>query len=206
MEWIYIAGAVVIALLCGAALWWQRSRPATAEPAEVPADPTEHAPAEPRPPETADETPDAWSESSGGGISPIAQGRRGETTLGYLALNEPLLGAPSRFAITNSVFRLGRSSDNDLTVKDPSVSRHHAEIRMHQDGTFTVNDLDSMNGVYVNDKRVRSAPLNEGDRVEFGDLSTTFTFSAEQTGEETLMLTPDDDVLVDLDFHGKGAA
>jgi pSer/pThr/pTyr-binding forkhead associated (FHA) protein len=47
--------------------------------------------------------------------------------------------------------------DNDLVVDDTSVSRHHAEIRRRRDGSFEVLDLNSMNGVFVNGKKIRES-------------------------------------------------
>ena len=88
---------------------------------------------------------------------------------------------------------------------------------MGRDGSFTVQDLGSMNGVYVNEKRVRTATLHEGDKLDLGDLSLTFTFlapqatphgaphaTAEYSGKETLVLAPDfDSTGIDLDYTDK---
>ena len=144
---------------------------------------------------------------------------------GYLEVHHPLFGGPPHHPITRAVFRIGRSSRNDLTFNDPSVSRHHSEIHMGRDGSFTVQDLGSMNGVYVNEKRVRTATLHEGDKLDLGDLSLTFTFlapqatphgapqatphgaphaTAEYSGKETLVLAPDfDSTGIDLDYTDK---
>ena len=87
-------------------------------------------------------------------------------------------------------YRIGRLADNDLVLRDPSVSRHHAEIHRQRDGSFQVLDLESMNGVLVNGKRVRSSDLEDGNSVEIGDVRLLFsTYPADNlTGEETVML------------------
>ncbi|MFT5393193.1 MAG: pSer/pThr/pTyr-binding forkhead associated (FHA) protein [Gammaproteobacteria bacterium] len=198
--WMTI-GAVVIALVSFAAgyLWMRRKRPQTK---------LATAPEQAIPAQESISNEDSSGPRRGDETAPAQtlDGVRGGT-LGYLVLNEPLLAAPSRFSITNGVFRIGRSSNNDLTVKDFSVSRHHAEVRMHSDGSFSVKDLKSMNGVYVNDKRVNNAALNEGDKLELGDLSMTFTFRTEPSGEETLILQArSDETVIDFDFDDKGAA
>ncbi len=91
--------------------------------------------------------------------------------------------------ISEGVFRIGRLADNDLVLQDPSVSRHHAEIRRALDGRFTVLDLGSMNGILVNGKKLRVGPLASGDTLEVGDV--TMTFPVDQTsdaaGEETVL-------------------
>jgi len=95
-----------------------------------------------------------------------------------------------RQPIRSAAFRLGRHSDNDLTLNDPSISRHHAEIHRRRDGSFTITDLDSMNGVYVNGDQVKKATLRDGDSVELGDVGMRFHVYANEApaGEETVML------------------
>ena len=63
-------------------------------------------------------------------------------------------------------------------LRDPNVSRRHAELRRSGAGDWTIVDLGSTNGVKVNGRRVASARLSPGDQVTVG--STTFTFDIEQ--------------------------
>ncbi len=68
---------------------------------------------------------------------------------------------------------IGRASENDLVLDDPQVSRRHAQVRWN--GTqYTISDLNSTNGVYVNGERVREAPLIEGARVQIGRFRFLF--------------------------------
>ena len=108
-------------------------------------------------------------------------------TFGFL---EPRDEPGVRHPITSVAFRIGRQEDNDLVVKDPSISRHHAEIHRRRDGTFTITDLESMNGVFVNNKKQRKATLTDGDSVEIGDVAMTFSVQTQDDlgGEETVML------------------
>ena len=62
---------------------------------------------------------------------------------------------------------LGRSSDNDIVLRDFSVSRHHAEVD-EIDGIFKIRDLNSTNGVKVNDTFVTVANISPGDLVTIG--------------------------------------
>jgi adenylate cyclase len=64
---------------------------------------------------------------------------------------------------------LGRSSDNDIVLRDFSVSRHHAKVEV-EDGRFQIVDLDSTNGVKLNEDYVKSGTLAAGDRVAIGNF------------------------------------
>jgi len=63
-------------------------------------------------------------------------------------------------------------------LRDPNVSRHHAELRRSPRGEWTIADLGSTNGVKVNGRRVGSTRLKAGDQVTLG--TTTFRFDIEQ--------------------------
>ena len=83
--------------------------------------------------------------------------------------------AALRYPITRTIWRIGRSKDNELTLRDNSVSRRHAEIHRKFNGKFDIVDIESVNGVYVNDKKISKADLGEGDLVEIGDIVMQFT-------------------------------
>jgi len=77
---------------------------------------------------------------------------------------------------THRPFTVGRDPGNDIILRDPKVSRHHAEI-IFERGFFVVHDLTSANGTYINGKRItESASLNDGDRVTLGDAEFVFQF------------------------------
>jgi hypothetical protein len=73
---------------------------------------------------------------------------------------------------------IGRSRDADCVLRDPNVSRHHAELHRSPAGDWTIADLGSTNGVKVNGRRVGSTRLRSGDQVTLG--TTTFVFGVEQ--------------------------
>jgi chromosome segregation ATPase len=68
---------------------------------------------------------------------------------------------------------VGRTPDNELRIDADFISRHHA-VLLNAAGGITVEDLDSTNGVFVNNVRVARRQLNPGDLVTFG--KTTFRF------------------------------
>ena len=69
--------------------------------------------------------------------------------------------------IRDTALVIGRSKDCDVPLADGNVSRRHAEIGRSADG-FVVRDLDSTNGTTVNGRRVKSAPVGEGDEITLG--------------------------------------
>jgi hypothetical protein len=83
-----------------------------------------------------------------------------------------------RYVLDAARSTIGRSRDADCVLRDPNVSRHHAELRRSTAGDWTIADLGSTNGIKVNGRRVGSTRLKAGDRVTLG--TTTFQFDIER--------------------------
>jgi hypothetical protein len=83
-----------------------------------------------------------------------------------------------RYVLEGPRATIGRSKEVDCVLRDPNVSRRHAELRRSSTGDWTVVDLGSTNGIKVNGRRVASARLSPGDQVTVG--TTTFSFDIEQ--------------------------
>ena len=66
------------------------------------------------------------------------------------------------------VLRIGRASGNDLVLADLGVSRHHAELRNSDGGTYEITDLHSHNGTFVNGERISNATVTERDIIAIG--------------------------------------
>lgn len=81
----------------------------------------------------------------------------------------------ARYPITRTTCRLGRSKNNEITLRDSSVSRRHAEINRDKGDEFTLIDLNSLNGVFVNNEKIGRYKLKEGDIIDIGDISLRFT-------------------------------
>jgi hypothetical protein len=87
---------------------------------------------------------------------------------------EFLDGDGKHVGVTGSAFRIGRNKDNDLVLANDSVSGQHAVIHKARDGSFSVTDLKSINGVLVNLSQVTSGNLNNGDLIELGEVRFRF--------------------------------
>jgi len=68
---------------------------------------------------------------------------------------------------------IGRSPAAHLCIADESISREHAVI-LFEGEAFVVEDLQSTNGTRLNGKRIRTAPLSDGDELQFGQTRLRF--------------------------------
>ena len=75
--------------------------------------------------------------------------------------------------LDRDVVVIGRSSDCDVVVDDPNVSRRHAEVRRIGDG-YSLVDLGSTNGTEVNGQRIQETALMNGDVIGVGTTRITF--------------------------------
>ena len=79
------------------------------------------------------------------------------------------------YEITAEETLIGRNPTTDITLLDEGISREHALILYDPDeGTYSVEDLQSTNGTKVNGKRVRSAQLADGDDLQIGHTHFQF--------------------------------
>lgn len=76
-------------------------------------------------------------------------------------------------ALDTDVLTIGRSPHSDIFLDDVTVSRHHARVIRDEDG-FLVEDLNSLNGTYVNRKRIERHRLTEGDELQIGKFKLAF--------------------------------
>lgn len=75
--------------------------------------------------------------------------------------------AGSKFFLDTDVTEIGRHPDSDIFLDDITVSRKHAQIR-RATGGFSLHDVGSLNGTYVNKDRVEEVDLRSGDEVQIG--------------------------------------
>jgi pSer/pThr/pTyr-binding forkhead associated (FHA) protein len=87
---------------------------------------------------------------------------------------------------THRPFTVGRDPGNDIILRDPKVSRHHAEV-VFERGFFVLHDLASANGTYVNGKKVRVAPLTHGARLRMGNTYGRFSEELPTESEASTM-------------------
>jgi serine phosphatase RsbU (regulator of sigma subunit) len=92
-------------------------------------------------------------------------------------------GRRTRVPLHPFPFRIGRSPDNQLVLRDSRISRNHAQIN-HEDGRCVLEDLGSRHGVWVNGERVdKTRVLHGSERIEFG-VPDGYQLHFTRTGEE----------------------
>jgi pSer/pThr/pTyr-binding forkhead associated (FHA) protein len=80
-------------------------------------------------------------------------------------------GIGSRYLINSDSTKIGRELNNDISLDDITVSRSHAIISKNKN--FTIKDLGSLNGTYINAIAIREQVLSDGDEIQIGKFHLT---------------------------------
>lgn len=83
-----------------------------------------------------------------------------------------------RFELSGSRLTVGRSADNDIMLDDVTVSRHHADFVADGDH-WSLVDLGSLNGSYVNRSSIERHQLASGDLIQIGKFRLQFLHAEE---------------------------
>lgn len=147
-------------------------------------------PAEPASNENAAEKTGVWKQTEetesgtlvmGAIEEPVAVEEPPGTTASIESIKYMLTGtkAPVQgktFQLAQPKYIIGRTNNNDIAIDESSVSSRHAEL-VNENGVWHVNDLGSLNGVYINGDKVNKGKLQSGDKLWIGRVE--FEFSVE---------------------------
>ncbi|MBJ95476.1 MAG: adenylate cyclase [Rickettsiales bacterium] len=95
--------------------------------------------------------------------------------------------APLERHAVGALSTVGRHPDNTIEVHDRSVSKFHAQIQRSQEGVYSLKDMGSRNGTYVNGERVAERDIVNGDEVVFGTVRFRFRAERPSTGITPVM-------------------
>ncbi|WP_068177912.1 FHA domain-containing protein [Mycobacterium sp. UM_CSW] len=123
---------------------------------------------------TADFGDDFLDESDDGSTATVAETVEALPSGSALLVVKRGPNAGSRFLLDQPVTSAGRHPDSEILLDDITVSRRHAEFRLAEDGSWTVADVGSLNGTYVNRQPVDSAVLANNDQVQIGKFRLVF--------------------------------
>jgi membrane-bound lytic murein transglycosylase D len=87
-------------------------------------------------------------------------------------------------SLDKGLIRLGRKPENQLVFTEGEVSSYHAEIR-RQGNSYTLIDLESTNGTWVNGSRIEKVRLEDRDKIELGEHGPVFEFRADASATES---------------------
>ena len=79
-----------------------------------------------------------------------------------------------RIPLLNRQYIVGRDTEAGFVVSRSSVSRQHARLYIDDDSNWWVEDLNSTNGTFVNESRIKNQRLTDSDQVRFGDAIYKF--------------------------------
>lgn len=85
-------------------------------------------------------------------------------------------GVGSRYLLDTELVTVGRHPDSDIFLDDITVSRRHVEFRRDVQGGrgYSVHDVGSLNGTYLNRDRIDDAEMAPGDEVRIGKFRLTY--------------------------------
>jgi pSer/pThr/pTyr-binding forkhead associated (FHA) protein len=119
----------------------------------------------------SDDTTAAWQLDETGDIKPLDPELAAEA--GTLVIRAGGGRAGETFAVSGDQLRIGRSPDAEVFLDDVTVSRNHALLVRRRDGLY-IDDLGSLNGTYVNRRRIESHKLVDGDELQIGKYKLTY--------------------------------
>jgi Nif-specific regulatory protein len=91
----------------------------------------------------------------------------------YLILRQT--GSPSKsYALARPVTSIGRSLSNDISLRDPFVSRVHAKVIAGEDGSYEIQDVGAKQPIKVNEAVISRQRLKDGDKIRMGDSVLIF--------------------------------
>ncbi|MGA8114415.1 MAG: FHA domain-containing protein [Actinocatenispora sp.] len=81
--------------------------------------------------------------------------------------------AGTRYTLETEAVSIGRNEESDIQLDDVTVSRQHAQVQ-RTGSRFSVADMGSMNGTYVNQERVERVTLEDDDEIQIGRFRLVF--------------------------------
>lgn len=78
------------------------------------------------------------------------------------------------YELDEPVISIGRLPENTISIANMGVSRRHVKIEEDTDRTYILSDLNSLNGTYVNGKRIKKVTLHSGDKIAIGKYTILY--------------------------------
>lgn len=99
-----------------------------------------------------------------------------------------IINGERRIELKEPILNIGRSDDNHIVLDDATCSRHHIQLRLRF-GVYTLFDVNSRSGTYVNNVRVTEHRLQTGDVIFIGSTRLIYMTEDEHSGKNTTTQT-----------------
>jgi hypothetical protein len=100
-----------------------------------------------------------------------------------------IIDGDQHFILDRPIINIGRREDNHLVLKNPLISRNHAQIRV-RNGRFMLFDLGSKLGTFVHGISIKQHILRPGDVIRIADVQLVYGEDTISTADETIGFTP----------------
>jgi pSer/pThr/pTyr-binding forkhead associated (FHA) protein len=78
------------------------------------------------------------------------------------------------YELDDPVVTIGRLPENTICISNMGISRRHSKIERDTNNTYVLSDLNSLNGTFVNNAKVKKTPLSHGDKITIGKYTILF--------------------------------
>ncbi len=82
------------------------------------------------------------------------------------------------YELDDPVITIGRLPENTICISNMGISRRHSKIERTTQGDYVLSDLNSLNGTYVNNAKVKKVTLSDGDKITIGKYAILFEASS----------------------------
>jgi hypothetical protein len=98
--------------------------------------------------------------------------RKKKSTVTYAMIES--LDGNEKYNIDNKTYKIGRNEENNLVLENQTVSSFHAQIHLNREKEFIISDLQSANGILINNEAITNATLKNNDLFEIGEVRFRF--------------------------------
>jgi pSer/pThr/pTyr-binding forkhead associated (FHA) protein len=78
------------------------------------------------------------------------------------------------YELDDPVITIGRLPENTICISNMGISRRHAKIERDANNTFAISDLNSLNGTFINNSKIKKSALANGDKITIGKYTILF--------------------------------
>jgi len=103
------------------------------------------------------------------------------------------------YEINKTIINIGRLPENDIPIASISISRRHVRIEQDTTGSYIISDLNSLNGTFVNNKKIKKLKLSSGDKITMGKYSMLFEISTQSADTAEIVPAEAEELTVPVD-------